>query len=167
MRSLTMLIVLLSSAHYVLAQQATADPATVTGACTFQDGTEISVRYVPVETDAKARLPLNELWPASGPPMYLFTQSEVSIGGSELPVGAYSMYVIPDKHNWTLIINKTVTAGTKYDAAQDLARVPLEIGHLSQAVEQAKVAFGHIAPKQCNMRIYYGNTGAWTEFKEK
>ena len=99
--------------------------------------------------------------------MFFFTQSDVSIGGSQLPVGAYSMYVIPDKHNWTLIINKNVTAGSKYDEAQDLVRESIEVGHLSQAVDHAKVAFGHIAPQQCNMRIYYGNTGAWTEFHEK
>jgi hypothetical protein len=29
------------------------------------------------------------------------------------------------------------------------------------------MVFAHMAPKQCNIRIYEGKTGTWAEFLEK
>ena len=59
---------------------------------------------------------------------------------------AYSIYIIPDKKSWTLIINKGVAAESKYDEHQDLVRVPMQIGHLSTMVD-FKATFVRIAPK--------------------
>jgi hypothetical protein len=98
--------------------------------------------------------------------MNLFTQVALLSGNSEIPIDAYSMYIIPDKKSWTLIINKGVVAGSMYDEHQDLLRVPMQIGHLSTMVG-FKATFVHIAPKQCNLRIYYGKIGSWVEFEEK
>ena len=99
--------------------------------------------------------------------MLLFTQSELSIGNSHIPVGAYSMYVIPQKEAWTLVLNKNVTEGSKYEEQQDLLRVEMQVGQLSKPNERFSVFFAHVAPKQCNMRMYYGKVGTWVEFKEK
>ena len=44
--------------------------------------------------------------------------------------------------------------------------MPMQSGHLSEP-QPFVVSFGHIAPKQCNMRIYDGKIGTWAEFKEK
>ncbi len=38
---------------------------------------------------------------------------------------------------------------------------------LSEPLKEFTVLFGHTEPKQCNMRIYYGKSGTWAEFKEK
>ena len=43
-------------------------------------------------------------------PMDLFTQVGLSTGNSEIPIGAYRVYIIPDKKSWTLVINKNVAA---------------------------------------------------------
>ena len=141
-------------------------PATTETACTFADGKQMSLRYTPPSEDSKEKLPMGEVWTPGGSPMDLFTQVDLSAGNSEIPVGAYSVYVIPDKKSWTLIINKGVAAGSKYDEHQDLVRVPMQIGHLSTVVD-FKATFVHIAPKQCNLRIYYGKIGSWVEFNEK
>ncbi len=141
-------------------------PSTSTAACDFQDGRELSVRHNSDEANpGKTKLPEGQLWTPGGAPMFLFTDVPLSIGNSNVPAGAYSVYVIPEKGSWTLVLNKKVTGADKYDQAQDLARVPMQIGQLS-APEKFAIAFGHVAPKQCNMRIYYGKTGAWAEFKE-
>jgi hypothetical protein len=97
--------------------------------------------------------------------MYLFTTTDVKVGETLVPTGAYSMFVIPEKHQWTLVVNKDVN-DKKYDPQQDLARAPMELGMLDEGQKQVDVVLGHMAPKQCNMRIYYGKTGAWAEFKE-
>ena len=99
--------------------------------------------------------------------MFLFTNTKLALDKSEIPVGAYSLYVIPDKERWTLIVNKDVSAGSPYDQQRDLLRTPMQIGQLGQKQPGAKVIFAHISPKQCNMRIYNDKTGAWAEFKER
>lgn len=147
------------------AQQTSANTDTAT--CSFQDGNQLSVRYNGESTGGKDGLPEGKLWTADSVPMLLFTPVKLFISSSEIPVGAYSMYVIPHKNGWTLILNKNVSAGSKYDEHQDLLRVEMQVGQLSAQNKQFTVLFGHVAPRQCNMRMYYGKTGAWTEFKEQ
>ncbi len=142
---------------------------TATAACDFQDGKELSVRHideVASVSHGREKLPEGKLWMPGGAPMFLFTETELLVGDSAVPAGAYSMYVIPAKNSWTLVLNKNVTDAGTYDEHQDLLRVPMQIGRLSNP-EQFTVSLGHVAPKQCNMRIYYGDAGVWAEFKEK
>jgi len=85
----------------------------------------------------------------------------------QIPVGAFSMYVIPNKKDWTLIVNKNVTAGSKYEESQDLARSSMELGNLSQPVKPLQVVLAHMGAKLCSIRLYYGTVGVLTEFTEK
>lgn len=167
MRHLMIVIALLTIPATPSSQATPGNAKTRTAFCTFKDGKQLSVRYAPQGPSGKKELPEGEMWPASGSPMYLFTQADISISTAEIPVGAYSMYVIPEKKQWTLVINKGVTEGEVYQEQQDITRVSLDTGKLREAAKEVKLAFGHIAPKQCNLRIYYGKTGAFAEFKEK
>lgn len=150
----------------VLAQEPASSPNTTAVSCTFQDGTQMSVRYQR-EDFKKGNLQRGSVFTPGGAPMLLFTETEVSLGNSTIPPGAYSMYVIPEKKTWTIIVSRNVTPGAQYDQQQDLVRVSAETGHLSQEVKRFQVAFGHVAPKECNMRLNYGGTGSWVEFKQK
>jgi Protein of unknown function (DUF2911) len=142
-------------------------PAMSTTSCSFQDGKQISVRYDSELNEDKKALSKGRLWMPGGEPMWLFTQAALSVDTSEIPIGAYSMYIIPDKQDWILIVNKNVSAGRNYNEHEDLARVRMPLGQLSEPQKEFDLFFGHVAPKQCNMRIYYGQSGAWAEFKEK
>lgn len=155
----------LISATPGLAQEPSPTDTRANATCTFADGKQMSVRYNRSAESRKERLPMGQVWTPGNSPMDLFTQSELTLGKSDIPVGAYRIYIIPDKKQWTLILSKNVSTGATYNQQDDLLRVQMDIGHLS--TQAFKVAFGHVAPKQCNMRIYYGKTGAWTEFKEK
>ncbi len=166
MRWLILLVVLFVPVADSIAQNATR-PETQTSACTFEDGKQVSVRYVPEEVSKKGELPFDKLWPSGGAPMYLFTQAELVLNNVEIPAGAYSMFVLPAKDKWTLVINRSVSADGTYAQQQDLVRASMEIGRLTDPSHHVEVAFGHVAPKQCNMRVYYGKIGAWTEFMEK
>lgn len=72
----------------------------------------------------------------------------------------------PGHNDWTLIINKNVTENASYDETHDLLRIPMNTGQVEQPAKEFVVYFAHIAPKQCNIRLYYGTTGAWAEFRE-
>ena len=64
--------------------------------------------------------------------MILFSQTTLIINKVEIAPGAYSLWLVPDKKNWTLVVNKNVKADSAYDPAQDLVREPMEIGQLPQ-----------------------------------
>lgn len=155
--------VLYGLANVGVAQQTATNTSTTS--CTFHDGMQLSVRY-DNQVTKNNRLPQGKIWAPGDKPMLLFTQVGLTVGNSQIPPGAYSMYLIPQRGDWTLVVNKDVTDGSKYDEHKDLLRTPMEVGQLSEP-QQFSVMFGHIAPKQCNMRVYSGKTGAWAEFKEK
>ena len=57
-----------------------------------------------------------------------------------VPAGTYSLFAVPARDGWTLIINKQHGQwGTVYDQAQDLARVPMTVQSLTDPVEQMKI----------------------------
>jgi hypothetical protein len=91
----------------------------------------------------------------------------VTLNKVEIPVGAFSVYAIPNKKEWTLIVNKNVAPGSKYDESQDLARSPMELGDLSPPVKPIQVALAHMAAKTCTLRISYGGVGAQADFLQK
>lgn len=135
--------------------------------CTFADGKQMKVEYNTPPAKRDEGFHKGKLWEPSGSPMFLFTETPLTLGGAVIPDGACSLYVIPEKRQWTLVVNRNVTPGSKYDEKQDLARAPMEIGESDVSVEQLQVALAHMAPKQCNLRMYYEKTGAWAEFHEK
>jgi hypothetical protein len=168
MRGLCICLVLVSQLTLpIVCQQAasTAQPAEVF--CTFDDGKRMRVQYNHSRAKRDEEFHEAKLWEPGGSPLFLFTQTALTISDSVIPEGAYSLYIIPGKENWTLVVNKNVTVGTKYDEKEDLVRAPMQIGEIDNAVEQPKFAFSHAGAKQCNMRLYYKNAGAWAEFKEK
>lgn len=158
-------LVICLSAVAVCAQQPPSDPQTSTVSCNFDDDKQISVQYYP--SSPKEKMQNGKVWSPGGHPMILYTQTEVSLGDKDIPIGAFSMYTIPGKGTWTLIVNKDVTPGAKYDEKDDLARTTMETGELSEAQSGFSVVFGHTGPKVCSIRFYLGKVGTWAEFKEK
>lgn len=164
MHKLLMTTILLVSLGGVTAAQ--NDPKNIpTASCSFQDGKQITVRY---NNETSGRdLPSGKLWTPKGQPMLLFTGTPLIAGNTDIPMGAYSMYIVREKDAWTLVVNKNVSAGNKYDKHLDVVRIGMLMAQLSEPQKEFTVFFGHTEPKQCNMRIYYGNSGTWAEFKEK
>jgi hypothetical protein len=165
MHKLTMTTVLLFA--FLGAAAAQNDPKNIpTASCSFQDGKQITVRYTN-ETSTGRDLPSGKVWTPGGQPMLLFTQAPLIANNTDIPIGAYSMYILREKEDWTLVVNKNVSTGKKYDKNLDLVRMGMQMGQLSEPQKEFTVVFGHTEPKQCNMRIYYGKNGTWAEFQEK
>jgi len=69
------------------------------------------------------------------------TDSDLTVNGTKVPAGDYTLYTLPSESGWKLIINKqTGQWGTEYDQAQDLARVDLTRKALSAPVDQLTIA---------------------------
>lgn len=147
------------------ADQASA-PEPATTSCSLEDDQQISVRYLPIASNSE-KLSNGKPWAPGGTPMLLFTTATFTLNNTPIPAGAFSLYVIPGNDHWTLVVNKNVTAGSKYDEHQDLARGPMEVGQISGGVPKLDVAFGRMGAKVCSLRIYFGKVGASGDFKEQ
>jgi Protein of unknown function (DUF2911) len=129
--------------------------------CNFEDSNQVTIQY----NSAPKEEPHNgHVW---APGITIYVQTPLTLGSTVIPLGAYTIFLIPDRRNWTIIVNKNVTAGAAYDSAQDIAKAPMEVGELPEATKQLQLSFAHMAPKQCNLRVYYQKSGAFVDFLEK
>jgi hypothetical protein len=70
----------------------------------------------------------------------LVVPGNVTIGGTPVPAGTYTLYTLPGETEWQLIVNKqTGQWGTEYDQAQDLARIPMTVERTAAPVEQLTI----------------------------
>lgn len=129
--------------------------------CNFEDGNQVTIQYNPTVKEEPRN---GRVW---APGITLYVQVPLMLGGSQIPLGAYTIYLIPEKKDWTLIVNKNVTAGAAYNSAQDVAHAPMEIGEIPEPTKQLQLSFAHMAPKQCSLRVYYQKVGAFVDFMEK
>lgn len=134
--------------------------------CTFSDGRQMIARYNSVPTDRKAAPPQGKIWMPGGAAITLFTETSITLARTEIKTGAYTVYLIPGKNDWILIVSKNTNPQAPYDEKQDLARSRMETGTLSQAEEHLNISFGHVAPKQCEINVDYGRSRAWVAFSE-
>ena len=66
----------------------------------------------------------------------LTTDVDLVIGGAVVPKGSYTLYTLPSRGGWKLIINKnTGQWGTEYRQEHDLARVDLQTSELREPLE--------------------------------
>jgi hypothetical protein len=148
---------------FAAAQSGSAPSSTTT--CNLDDGRQVYVRFNPVS--AKNEKPQNgKPWTPGGAPMTLFTEAQLSLGSSTIPIGAYAVYPIPAKDHWTLVVNKNVTPGSSYDEKQDLARTQMETVQVDTPSQELEVAFAHVGAR-CTLRIYMGKTAAFADFTAK
>ena len=165
MRRVVMILSLLVAIVYPLATFAQNTPGA-SAVCTFTDGKQISLRYDRA-TFAKEPLPMGKAWTPNNVRMDLFTETTLSVSNVSIPPGAYAFFFIPEKDSWTFTINKNVTAGAPYDPQQDVARKKMELEKLGQAEPELNIYFGHLAPKQCTMRVDYGKVRAVGDINEE
>jgi hypothetical protein len=144
---------------------AQSGPATSTTSCNLDDGRQVYVRYIAVPSKQEKISNGKPLTPG-GAPMTLFTEAQLSLGTSLIPIGAYTVYPIPARGNWTLAVNKNVTAGAAYDEKQDIARAPMETAQVDQPSEALEVAFAHVGAR-CTLRIYLGKSASFADFTAK
>lgn len=70
-------------------------------------------------------VPFDEIWRAGANSATKITFSdEVTISATKVPKGSYSIFIIPGKTDWTIILNKNATASTaEYKQAEDMVRI--------------------------------------------
>ena len=81
------------------------------------------------------------------------TDRGLSIGGTLVPAGMYTLWTLPTDSGWTLIINsETGQWGTEYKPEKDLYRIPMSLSPNSALTEQFLI---HIAPDGNGGQIHF------------
>jgi hypothetical protein len=95
--------------------------------------TEITVDYSNPRVNGRkiwgTVVPYGEVWRAGANAATKLTVSrDVNIGGTAVPAGSYSLFVVPQKAgNWIFVVNKKPTASTgQYKKEDDLVRVEVK-----------------------------------------
>jgi len=70
---------------------------------------------------------------------------EVKIGGTNLPAGTYSLYSIPGKTEWTIIINRKLSWGTQYNKEKDVLRFKGKVTNANITTETFTIDIGDIS----------------------
>ena len=116
------------------------------------DGSEVTIVYGrPYTKDPKSGaarkiwgelVPFGKVWRAGADEATLLTTKQpFDIGGTTVPAGTYSLFMLPEENGAKLIINKqTGQWGTKYDETQDLARVDMKKEAADKPVDQFTIA---------------------------
>ena len=147
------------------------DQPTATATCNFSEEKQLVTEYHQVSISLKKSLsdqvPFGKPWAPGGKPMTLFTNTPVQVGSTTLPVGAYTMFVIPDGKEWTLVVSKSTEMNGTYNEHDDLVRVQMESGELPSPESALNVSYGHIAPDQCNIRVDLAKRGHFALFQAK
>jgi len=89
-------------------------------------------------------VPFDKVWRTGANEATTFvTTADVTVGGVSVPAGSYTLFTIPGKDKWTLIISKTTREwGTDYSgASNDLARVDMKVSTLPSPVENFTISF--------------------------
>ena len=107
-------------------------------------------------------IPFGQVWrTGANEATTLTTPLDLIIGGATVPAGSYTVFTIPNKDKWTLIISKkTGEWGTKYAGPEfDLARVDMKVPTLPAPVENFTITFDKTG-SGCTMRVEWEKTRA-------
>ena len=147
------------------------DSSGASATCNFDEDKQLVVQYQHVPINLKKSLsmqvPFGKAWAPGGKAMALFTNTPIQIGSRTLPIGAYTLFVVPNSKQWTLIVSKSTDTSGAYDPQQDLVRVPMDSGELPSPEENMSVSFAHVAPQQCNIRFDLEKTGHFASIHQQ
>ena len=93
-------------------------------------------------------VPFGKVWRTGANEATTFvTTADLTVGGTAVPAGSYTLFTIPEKDKWTLILSKkTGEWGTDYPgAANDLARIDMKASTLPSPVENFTISFDKTA----------------------
>ena len=144
-----------------------------TASLSFADGKTVTIDYSrPSMRNRKIfgeLVPYGQIWRTGANSATTFkTDANLTIGGTTVPAGSYTLYTIPNETGWKLIINKqTGQWGTDYDEKQDLARVDMKVANNAAPTEQFTISLDKTGGNSATLKLDWANTTASVSVSEK
>jgi len=137
-----------------------------TAKCDLPGGKSITVDYSSPRLKGRhvggEIAPYGEVWRAGANEATTFVATaDLMVGGQHVPAGSYTLFAIPNKEKWVLIVSKkTGEWGTPYPGAEsDLVRTDMKVSANSSSVENFTIGFDKTG-KGCTLRMEWENTRA-------
>jgi Protein of unknown function (DUF2911) len=161
----------LTTAFIVRAQQdkskRPSPPASAT--CELAGGKSITIDYSSPRMRGRkiygGLVPFNEVWRTGANEATTFvTTADLMVGGEHVPAGSYTLFTLPEKDKWTLIISKkTGEWGIPYPGEkEDFLRVGMKVSALPADVEDFTISFDKKG-SGCTLRLDWEKTRASIE----
>lgn len=127
--------------------------------------TDVTLVYSRPDADGRKifgdLVPYNELWRTGANKATQITFSDdVTINNETVPAGSYSLFTIPGKDKWTVILNKeTELWGTgDFDKAQDQLRFTVNATSTGEHYETFTIDFADLEMESANMVLTWEKT---------
>ena len=146
-------------------------PGTAT--CQFADGKHVNIDYS--RPSMKGRqiygelVPWDKVWRTGANEATTFvTDTNLNVGGTPVPAGAYTLFTVPSQSQWKLVISKkTGEWGIPYPENEDLARVNMKSEPLPSSVDEFTINFKQNGPSACTLNIDWERTRASVDISEQ
>jgi hypothetical protein len=125
--------------------------------------TEIRARYIrPVARGRElfgALVPFGRMWtPSADSALRVDFSTDVQVDGHALAAGRYSIWVVPDRTQWTVIFNRRADAfHLRHRESDDVLEVVAKVDSVPH-VETLTVAFPVVDGNAATMQIHWGTT---------
>ena len=128
--------------------------------------TEIGVVYSsPAKRGRKiwgGLVPSNKIWRTGANAATEITFStDVTFGDAKVKAGTYSLFTVPDRKMWTVILNsKTGMSGTQYDAAANVAKITIKPNNRVEDRERMTFLFSDSTDTSVNLDLEWAGVRA-------
>lgn len=105
--------------------------------------------------------PYGQVWRTGANSATTISFSEnVIIDGHSIPAATYSLFTIPEKKEWTIILNKTVKqwGAYSYKEADDVLRFKVKSLHLGEKRETFTIEFANETTKSADLYLVWDHT---------
>lgn len=106
-------------------------------------------------------VPFGTVWRTGANTATEITFSEdVKLEGHTVPAGTYSLFTIPDKNQWTIILNKAVKewGAYSYKPENDLLRFTVKPAHINDKHETFTIQFANSTTSSADLQIVWDYT---------
>jgi len=140
--------------------------------CKFDDGKVINTDYSSPRMKGRkifgGLVPYGRVWRTGANEATTFvSDTDLSVGGKDIPAGSYTLFTLPAADKWTLIISKkTGEPGTAYPEGEDLLRVEMKVSLTESPVENFTIAY-HKKDATCSLLLSWERTQATVDLAEK
>jgi hypothetical protein len=176
MKTRIAIVVLLLPVFALLAcaQDASKRPSPAAQAqCKFTDGKLVKTDYSSPRVKGRkifgGLVPYGEVWrTGANEATTLVTDTNLNIGGKDVPAGSYTLFTLPNADKWVLIVSKkTGEWGIPYKYESDeLLRADMKVSSTPSPVEDFTIALAPMGGS-CTLNISWENTQASAEISEK